>query len=553
MSLEKLADLIFPNIDKTPEYYLEKYPKRNLKEGAVVSRYAPSPTGFQHIGGVFAALINERLASQSQGVFFLRIEDTDQKREVEGAIEDTIETMHNFGMDFNEGMTGEDTSIGDYGPYRQSQRQEIYETFAKDLIRKGLAYPSFATPEELAALRERQIEAKITPGYYGEFATDRNLSPEEAIEKINNGESYIIRFKSPGNIENRVDFHDLIKGDISFPENNQDIVIIKGDGLPTYHFAHVVDDALMRTTHVIRGEEWLSSLPIHVQLFDTLGLDRPNYAHIPTIMKNDNGSKRKLSKRKDAEAAVSYYTEVGYPTQSVIEYLLNIINSSFEDWRVENPHTDYHEFPVALDKMSKSGALFDIVKLNDVSKDVICKFKAEKVYDLYTAWAKEYDKEMYELVTNNEAMAKEIFNIDKEGPKPRKDFGKWEDVKGKIDYFFDELFNKERAEDVQLPKTLTLEAAKEIIKTYKDEFNFNSGSQEAWFEELKEIGARLGYCANRKEFKANPDQYKGMISDVAGAVRAALSHRSNTPDLYTIMQILGEEKTKARFEAFLNL
>lgn len=553
MSLEKLADLIFPNIDKTPEYYIKKYPKRNLKEGAIVSRYAPSPTGFQHIGGVFAALINERLASQSEGVFFLRIEDTDQKREVKGAIKDTIETMHNFGMDFNEGMTGEDSSIGEYGPYRQSQRQEIYEAFAKDLIRKGLAYPSFATPEELAALRERQIEAKITPGYYGEFATDRNLSPEEVMEKIKNGENYIIRFKSPGNIENRVDFHDLIKGDISFPENNQDIVIIKGDGLPTYHFAHVVDDALMRTTHVIRGEEWLSSLPIHVQLFDVLGLERPEYAHIPTIMKNDNGSKRKLSKRKDAEAAVSYYTEVGYPAQSVIEYLLNIINSSFEEWRTENPDADYHEFPVSLDKMNKSGALFDIVKLNDVSKDVICKFKADKVYDLYTAWAKEYDKEMYELVTNNEAMAKAIFNIDKEGSKPRKDFAKWEDVRGKIDYFFDELFNKETAENVELPKTLSLEAAKEIIKVYKDEFNFNSGSQEAWFEELKEIGAKLGYCANRKEYKANPDQYKGMISDVAGAVRAALSHRSNTPDLYTIMQILGEEKTKARFQAFLNL
>lgn len=303
MSLEKLAEIIFPGIDKTPEYYIEKYPKRDLKEGAVVCRYAPSPTGFQHIGGVFAALINERLARQTDGVFYLRIEDTDQKREVAGAIEDTIATMHNFGMDFNEGMTGTDTSKGNYGPYRQSQRAEIYKAFAKDLVKKGLAYPCFCTPEELAELREKQTAAKITPGYYGEYAKYRNLTSEEAIEKIEKGESYIIRLKSPGNIENRVEFHDLIKGDVHFPENNQDIVLIKGDGLPTYHFAHAIDDALMRTTHVIRGEEWLSSLPIHVQLFDVLGLEKPEYAHIPTIMKNDNGSKRKLSKRKDAEAA----------------------------------------------------------------------------------------------------------------------------------------------------------------------------------------------------------------------------------------------------------
>ena len=551
MAFEKLAEMIFPNVEHDREYYIAKYPKRNLKEGARVTRYAPSPTGFQHIGGVFAALINERLASQSEGVFYLRIEDTDQKREVEGAIEDTIATMHNFGMDFSEGMTGQETSKGEYGPYRQSERAEIYRTFAKDLLLKGLAYPDFCTPEELAALREEQIANKITPGYYGEYAKYRNITEEEAIERINNGEAYILRLKSPGNIENRVEFHDLIKGDISFPENDQDIVIVKSDGLPTYHFAHAIDDALMRTTHVIRGEEWLSSLPIHVQLFDVLGFDRPNYAHIPTIMKNDNGSKRKLSKRKDAEAAVSYYREVGYPTEAVVEYLLNIINSTYEDWRAENPTTDYHEFPVALEKMSKSGALFDIVKLNDVSKELICKMKADKVYESYIAWAKDFDKEMYDLVTSNESMSKEIFNIDKDGPKPRKDFAKWEDVKEKIFYFFDELFNKESDENIELPKTLSLEAAKEIINVYADKFTFNIGSQEDWFEELKEIGTELGYCTNRKEFKANPENYKGMISDVAGAVRAALTHRSNTPDLYTIMQIMGEEKVKSRFKNFI--
>ena len=552
MSREKLANLIFKEELKTPQYYLEKYPERNLKEGARVVRYAPSPTGFQHIGGVYAALINERLAHQSEGIFYLRIEDTDQKREVEGAIEDTIATMHNFGMNFDEGMTGEETSKGEYGPYRQSKRKEIYHAFAKDLVEKGLAYPCFCTTEELNEIREKQMAEKITPGYYGKYAIYRDLPVEEAIKKIENGEEYILRLKSPGKEENRVECHDLIKGDVSFPENVQDIVIIKSDGLPTYHFAHAIDDALMHTTDVIRGEEWLSSLPIHLQLFDVLGFKRPNYAHVPTIMKSENGSKRKLSKRKDPESAVSYYREEGYPAVSVIEYLLNIINSSFEDWRAENPDADYHEFPVALDKMSKSGALFDIVKLHDVSKNVICKMKASEVYDYYVSWARDFDKEMFELVTNNEAMMKEVFNIDKEGPKPRKDFGKWNEVKEKIFYFFDELFDKETAEDVELPKTLELEEAKNIIKNYAKIYNFNT-DQETWFEELKALAVELGYATNRKEYKKNPEQFKGMVSDVAGAVRAALSHRTNTPDLYTIMQIMGEDKVRERFNKFINL
>ena len=549
MSLEKLADILFPDVDKTPEYYLEKYPKRNLKEGAIVNRYAPSPTGFQHIGGVFAALINERLATQSEGVFFLRIEDTDQKREVKGAIEDTIHTMNNFGMNFSEGMTGEETEKGSYGPYRQSLRREIYKTFAKDLVKKGLAYPCFCTAEKLNEIREKQMSEKITPGYYGEYASCRNLSADEAIKRIEAGEAYIVRLKSPGSLENRVEFHDLIKGDISFPENNQDIVIIKSDGLPTYHFAHAIDDGLMRTTHVIRGEEWLSSLPIHLQLFEMLGLDTPKYAHIPTIMKQDGGSKRKLSKRKDAESAVSYYREEGYPMVSVIEYLLNIINSAYEEWREENPDADYHEYKVELDKMSKSGALFDIVKLNDVSKNVICKFKADRVYDEYTEWAKEFDTEMYELVTSNEAMMKEVFNIDKEGPKPRKDFAKWSDVREKVFYFFDKLFEEDK--NIELPKTLEMEAAREIIKVYKDRYNYDVESNEEWFNELKEIAVELGYATDRKKYKKNPEEYKGMVSDVAGAVRAAVTHRANTPDLYTIMKILGKERVDARFEEFI--
>lgn len=551
MSFERLADILFPDLENTPEYYLEKYPKRDIKEGAQVVRYAPSPTGFQHIGGVFAALINERLASQSEGVFFLRIEDTDQKREVEGAIVDTIQTLNNFGMKFNEGMTGEETEIGAYGPYRQSLRKEIYKTFAKDLVKKGLAYPCFCTAESLNATREKQMAEKITPGYYSEYAICRNMDPEDAIKRIQNGDRYIIRIKSPGNSANRVEFHDLIKGDISFPESNQDIVIIKSDGLPTYHFAHAIDDALMRTTTVIRGEEWLSSLPIHVQLFEILGFEAPKYAHIPTIMKNDNGSKRKLSKRKDAEAAVSYYKEAGYPMVSVTEYLLNIINSTYEGWRTENPTADYHEFPVVLDKMSKSGALFDLAKLNDVSKEVICRMSSDKVYDYYIAWAAEFNKEMYGLVSLKESMLKDVFNIDKEGPKPRKDFAKWDEVKEKIFYFFDELFNKETEDKIELPKTLSLENSKAVIEAYAKSFKFNAGSQEAWFDDLKAIGIELGFCANRKEYKANPENFKGMISDVAGAVRAALTHRANTPDLYAIMQIMGEDKVRERFENYI--
>ncbi|MEW8993679.1 glutamate--tRNA ligase [Clostridium sp.] len=551
MNCEILANTIFPNIDKEPEYYISKYPKRNLKEGAKVTRYAPSPTGFQHIGGVFSALIDERIATQSEGVFYLRIEDTDQKREVDGAIEDTINTMHKFGLDFTEGMTGDNTSKGEYGPYRQSEREEIYKTFARDLIKKGLAYPCFCTSEDLEQLREKQISEKLTPGYYGEYAICRNLSPEEALKRIGEGEKYIIRLKSPGNPENRVEFHDLVKGDISFPESNQDIVIIKSDGLPTYHFAHAIDDALMGTTTVIRGEEWLSSLPIHIQLFDVLGFNRPEYAHTPTIMKLDGDSKRKLSKRKDPESAVSYYDEEGYPMISVIEYLLNIINSTFEEWREENPSSDYHEFRVYLDKMSKSGALFDIVKLSDVSKNVICKLKADVVYDYYINWAKDYDKEMYDLVTKNESICKEIFNIDKEGPKPRKDFAKWSDVKEKIFFFFDELFNGV-LEEIEFPKNMDLAEAKRVIEAYSKAYNFNT-DKDTWFEDLKVVAVGLGYATDRKAFKKNPESYKGMVSDVAGCVRTALTHRNNTPDLYTIMQIMGEERVRNRFNKFLQL
>ena len=552
MDYKALADKMLPQITKTSEYYLDKYKKRNLKEGAKVTRFAPSPTGFQHIGGVFAALVSERLAKQSDGVFILRIEDTDQKREVKGAIADTIATMHNFNIDFDEGMTGEYEEKGDYGPYKQSERGEIYQTFAKGLIEKGLAYPCFCSAEDIDAIRAEQTAIKETPGYYGKWAKCRNISPEDAIKRIENGEKFVVRLKSPGSPDRRKEIHDYVKGDVSFPESLQDVVIIKSDGLPTYHFAHAVDDTLMGTTHITRGEEWLPSLPIHVQLFEVLGFPLPKYCHIPTMMKMDGESRRKLSKRKDPESAVTYYREEGYPNVSVLEYLLNIINSNFEDWRAENPDAPYTDFPVSLDKMSSSGALFDIVKLHDVSKNVIAKMPADKVYDLYTNWAKDYDKEMYDLLIKYEDRGRALFNIDKGGPKPRKDFGKWNEVREKIFYFFDELFYAELKENLELPAKIDLEECKNLIREYKEVFDI-SGEQTDWFQGLKEFAIAHGYTADRKAYKKNPEEFKGMVSDVAAAVRAAVTHRGNTPDLYTIMKILGKDKVKERFEKFLTL
>ena len=549
---EELANLIFPNLVKNAKEYEKQYVKRDRKEEEYIVRYAPSPTGFQHIGGVYTALINERLAHQSGGILYLRIEDTDQKREVKGAIKDIIDTMNNFGIKFDEGMIGEDAETGIYAPYKQSLRGDIYKAFAKRLIIEDLAYPCFCSSEEINELREEQVKEKITPGYYGQYAKCRNLTDEEAIEKIKNGESYIIRLKSPGNPEKRTKVKDLIKGDLELPESLQDIVIIKSDGLPTYHFAHVIDDALMWTTHVIRGEEWLSSLPIHLQLFQVLKFKTPYYAHVPTVMKIDNGSKRKLSKRKDPESAVSYYREKGYPEVCVIEYLLNIINSSFEEWRTENMDASYKEFHVALEHMSKSGALFDIKKLQDISKNIICKMSGEEVYSRYTKWAEEFDKEMYSLIMEDSDKIKKILNIDKDSEKARKDFAKWEDVREKIFYFIDEEFYKEEGEKIEIPEGLTMEKAKDIVKIYIDNYK-HSKTQEEWFEHLKELAIENGFAANKRIFKKNPEEFKGLVSDFAGVIRSALTHRINTPDLYVIIEILGEQSAKERLEKFLVL
>ena len=444
MNYKDLADLIFPDA-KEISYYEEKYPERDLPEGAIVTRFAPSPTGFVHIGGLYQSLIARKLATQTKGVFFLRIEDTDQKREVADAVTGIVDSLKEFEIEPDEGMINENESKGAYGPYKQSQRKEIYQAYAKYLIEQGKAYPCFCTPEEVEAIRQKQEAAKIRPGYYGVWAKCRKITVEDAIKRIQNGEKYIIRFKSPGREDRKIKHHDVIKGNVEFPENDQDIVIIKADGLPTYHFAHVVDDHLMHTTHVIRGDEWLSSVPLHLQLFHELGFKAPKYAHIAPIMKNDNGNKRKLSKRKDPEAAVSFYTEQGIPPEAVKEYLLNIANSNFENWRRANKDKSIDEFELQLNKMSVSGALFDMIKLVDVSKTVISKMSAEEVYNYSYKWAKKYDAELVEILKDKDYALK-VFGIERGNKKPRKDISKWSDVKENIEYMYDKLFENSNAD-----------------------------------------------------------------------------------------------------------
>ena len=442
MDYKDLADLIFPNA-KPISYYEEKYPERKLKEGAIVTRIAPSPTGFVHIGGLYQGLVAKKLAKQTEGVFFLRIEDTDQKREVENGVQNILDSLKEFALEPDEGMETEITEKGNYGPYKQSERKEIYQSYAKYMIEQGKAYPCFCTQEELEEIRNKQETAKIRTGYYGVWAKCRNYTVEEMIEKIKSGEKYIIRFKSPGREDRKIKHKDVIKGNVEFPENDQDVVIIKADGLPTYHFAHIVDDHLMRTTHVIRGDEWLSSIPLHLQLFQEAGFRAPKYAHIAPIMKNDNGNKRKLSKRKDPEAAVSYYAEQGIPKEAVKEYLINIANSTFENWRRANQDKSIDEFELKLNKMSVSGALFDMTKLLDVSKIIISKMTAEEVYENAINWAKKYDEELLEILKQDKEYSLKVLGIERGNKKPRKDISKWSDLKENISYMYDNLFEKD--------------------------------------------------------------------------------------------------------------
>lgn len=545
MGYKELADLIFPEA-KDISYYEEKYPERKLKEGAIVTRYGPSPTGFMHIGGLYQALIARKLAKQTEGVFFLRIEDTDQKREVENGVSEIVGSLSDFAMQPDEGMISETEERGNYGPYKQSQRREIYEAYAKYLIEQGKAYPCFCTSSQLEEMRAKQEAAGVRPGYYGVWAKCRNVSVEEAIEKIKNGESYIIRFKSPGREDRKIKHHDLIKGNVDFPENDQDIVIIKADGLPTYHFAHAIDDHLMRTTHVIRGDEWLSSVPLHLQLFHELGFKAPKYAHIAPIMKNDNGNKRKLSKRKDPEAAVHYYEEQGIPEEAVKEYLLNIANSNFENWRRSNKEASMDEFDLQLNKMGVSGALFDMVKLLDVGKNVISKFTAQEVYDKAYSWAKQYDSELESMLQNKEYALK-VLGIERGNKKPRKDIAKWSEVKENIIYLYDDKF-VEKKEEYPYQVISGKDAIEKILSQYMERYYDEKDDKQTWFDKIKELAGSLGYAKEVKEYKANPEAYPGHVGDVSTVLRVALTRRTNTPDMYEIMQVLGKERIEKRFE-----
>ncbi|MFR2571519.1 MAG: glutamate--tRNA ligase [Clostridia bacterium] len=543
MDYKDLANLIFPEA-KDINYYEEKYPERNLPEGAIVTRYAPSPTGFMHIGGLYQALIAIKVSKQTNGVCFLRVEDTDQKREIENGVKEIIKSLKDFGLEPDEGMISENEDKGNYGPYKQSQRKEIYQAYAKYLIEQGKAYPCFCTPEEGEKIRAKQEAAKVRPGYYGVWAKCRHVTVEDAIQRIQNGEKYIIRFKSPGREDKKIKHHDVIKGNVDFPENDQDIVIIKADGLPTYHFAHAVDDHLMHTTHVIRGDEWLSSVPLHLQLFHELGFKAPKYAHIAPIMKNDEGNKRKLSKRKDPEAAVSYYAKEGIPADAVKEYLLNIANSTFENWRRANKDKSIDEFTLQLNKMSVSGALFDMIKLLDVSKTVISKMTAEEVYENALKWAENYDSELTEMLQNKEYALK-IFGIERGNKKPRKDIAKWSDVKDSIEYMYDDKF---LSKNIEYPYQVinNKEDIDKILKLYLEKYYDENDDKQAWFDKIKELAGELGYAREVKEYKANPDAYKAHVGDVSTVLRVKLTGRTNTPDMYEIMQVLGKDSIQKR-------
>ncbi len=544
---EKMAELLLPSIDKTPDYYENLYPERNLKEGARVTRIAPSPTGYLHLGTLFAALVNRITATSSGGIFYTRIEDTDKKREIEGGIADIIDGLGRFGIAIDEGFTGADEQSGNYGPYKQSERAEIYQAYVKELIRQGLASPCFCTAEELDEVRKIQEDRKIRTGYHGEWAKHRNITFDEAKELIDSGKSYVIRLKSPGSEENTVVFDDCIKGKIEMPENDEDFVILKSDGIPTYHFAHAVDDHLMRTTHVLRGDEWISSVPKHIQLFKLLGFKPPKYGHIAPIMKLDGGAKRKISKRKDPEAAVHFFAEEGYDSESIIEYLMTVAASDFEDWRKANPDKSYKDFKFNLKKMSVSGALFDSDKLNNVAKTVVSGFDSACVYDKLTNWAKEFDPGFFTVLTDNPEYTKAVLSIDRDVPKPRKDIAKWNEAKDYFSYFFDSLYKK----DFLIPENILPADARLFLEKYKEIYD-PSDDRQLWFDKIKAIAPEIGFASETKEYKAKPDKFKGHAGDLSTVLRIAVTGRRNTPDLCSIMRVLGKERCISRIDEALN-
>ncbi len=544
---EMMAELLLPDIKKLPSDFEDLYPARALPEGARVTRIAPSPTGYLHLGTLFAALVNRITATTTGGVFYTRIEDTDKKREIKGGIEDIIDGLNRFGITIDEGFISGTKESGNYGPYQQSRRAEIYKTYVKELIRQGLAYPCFCTAEELESVRNEQEAQKLRTGYYGKFAKHREITFEEAKALIESGKPFVVRLKSPGSEENKIVFEDTIKGKIEMPENDEDFVLLKSDGIPTYHFAHAVDDHLMRTTHVLRGDEWISSVPKHIQLFKLLGFKPPKYGHISPIMKLDNGAKRKISKRKDPEAAVHFFAEQGYESECVINYLMTIAASDFEDWRKANPTASYKDFKFNLKKMSVSGALFDENKLIDVSKNMLARLSSDEVYEKLTAWANEFDTDFYTLLTSDPAFTKSMLSIDRDVPKPRKDLAKWSEAKDYFSFFFKKLYTPSN----ELPENIKAEDAKAFLGEYAAVYNPLLDRQE-WFNAIKEIAAKIGFAAETKEYKANPDAYKGHAGDLSTVLRIAVTGRRNTPDLCSIMQVLGKEECLKRIENTIN-
>ena len=558
MNYQKLADLLFPQVTETPEECEARFPARNLPEGAKVTRFAPSPTGFVHFGGLFPVMVGERLAHQSGGVFYLRIEDTDAKREVPGAAEGLITTLERYGIHFDEGAIlgpdGKVTDIGDYGPYKQSLRAHLYHVFAKKLVAEGKAYPVFTTEEELEALKQADKKAEIksvdweaeAAARRAEMLSHREFTMEDVEQNLAAGNPWVLRLLSDGDGEKKITFQDLVRGKLEMPVNDEDFVLLKSDGIPTYHFAHAVDDHLMGTNLVIRGEEWLPSLPKHLQLFYYLGFKAPKYMHISQIMRLDeNGNKKKLSKR-DMGANLDDYAKMGYAPEAVAEYVLTLLNSNYEEWRAANATLPYTDFPFNIKKMSASGCLFDFQKLNDVSKNVLSRMTAEEVYAKYTAWASEYDPEMNTLLTADPDYAKAIFAIGRGGKKPRKDFTVWTDVRPYLDFFYDELFEIKDA----FPEGTDMDDVKAAITAFKASYD-PTDEMNAWFDKVKAIAASLGYAADMKAYKADPTAFKGSVADVSGFLRLAVTGKLNAPDLYTVMQLLGKDRVFARLDKFV--
>ena len=546
MTNKEYAEILLPNVEKTFDDYKKIYPKRNLPKEAIVTRYAPSPTGYVHMGALFSAFIASKMAKQTNGVFFLRIEDTDKKREIADGVSGIIRDLKNYGITIDEGMISETEWIGDYGPYIQSKRKDIYQAFAKHLIINDLAYPCFCTEEELADIRKEQEDLKERIGYYGKWAKDRYLSQDEVLDKIKNGQKYVIRLKSPGKFTDKVVYTDLVKGKLELPENDLDIIIIKGDGLPTYHFAHLVDDYLMGTTHIIRGDEWLSSVPIHLQLFQIFGFEPPKYAHIAPLLKEVNGNRRKLSKRKDPEAAISYYHEKGIPTEAVLLYLCTVANSNFEMWYLQNKEKTIDDFSLDFKKISSSGSLFDVEKLLNISKNYISLLKASEVYEKTLEYSKHYDKELYDLLTQYKDYSIAVMNIEREQKKPRKDMAMFSDYKKENWYMYDELF---KDFEYQFDKITDRLEIKKILDLYITKY-YDVSDKETWFNKIKMLSEELGYAKEVREYKDNPDKYKGHVGDVSMVLRVVLTSKTMTPDLYEIMCLLGKNRIEKRFNMF---